>query len=186
MENNNLTDLEDLILNRAKLVHTYYLYGDKTYLVDLLINENKELDNELEEGTSSSVYYEPNETDHRANVIGLALDYPKGFESILKEYDSKWCALIASLIYAITVDGVKYERGILSHLYETYVIEMAPSGRPDEDLENFANRILELIELIKTDIGLIKDNLEDGQKFTVIDIIYTSEVDVELLYIKWR
>ena len=185
MENNSLSDLQDLIISRAKVVHMYYLYGDKNYLVDLLINENKELGRKLEEGTTSSVYYEPNDTDHRANVIGLALEYPKGFENVLKEYDSKWCALIASLIYAITVDGIKYERGMLSHLYETYIVETTSSGRPDEDLENFANRILELTELIKTDIGLIKDNLEDGQKFTVIDIIYTSEVDIELLYIKW-
>lgn len=184
MENKSLTDLQDLILSRAKVVHPYYLYGDKNYLVDLLIGEYNELGNKLEEGTTSSVYYEPNDTDHRANVIGLALEYPKGFESVLKEFDSKWCALISSLIYAITVDGIAYERGMLSHLYETYIVEMSPSGRPDEDLEDFANRLLELTELIKTDIGLIRDSLEDDKELTIIDIIYTSEVDVELLYIQ--
>lgn len=183
MENNSLSDLQDLIISRAKVVHPYYLYGDKNYLVDLLVTENNELGSKLEEGTTSSVYYEPNDTDHRANVIGLALEYPKGFESVLKEFDSKWCALISSLIYAITVDGIAYERGMLSHLYETYIVEMSPSGRPDEDLEDFANRLLELTELIKTDIGLIKDSLEDNQELTIIDVIYTSEVDVELLYI---
>lgn len=184
MENNSLSDLQDLIISRAKVVHMYYLYGDKNYLVDLLINENKELGHKLEEGTTSSVYYEPNDTDYRANVIGLALEYPKGFESVLKEFDSKWCALISSLIYAITVDGIKYERGMLSHLYETYIVEMSPSGHPDEDLEDWANRLLELTELIKTDIGLIRDSLEDDQELTIIDVIYTSEVDVELLYIQ--
>ena len=81
MDNNKLTDLEDLILSRTKVVHPYYLYGDKNYLVDLLVTENNELGSKLEEGTTSSVYYEPNDTDHRANVIGLALEYPKGFES---------------------------------------------------------------------------------------------------------
>ena len=183
-----LSSEEQIILRRCSQVSPYYKYGRDEFLIDHLSRTNSKLAEELANGLvlTSSIWYEvyEGETEERVRVIDHSLQYPHGFMYALQCNEARWCSLVSALLYTLVTECIEYREGILSNLYECYIAEITPTNKPDKDLENwFKTGILNLIEFIKQDIKELKESLTTNEKINILDVEYTSEVFIKLVYI---
>lgn len=183
-----LSSEEQIILRRCAQVFPYYKYGEDEFLVTQLSRTNSKLAEELEKGLvlTSSIWYEVFEggTEERRHVIDRTLQYPYGFMYALQQNEARWCSLVSALLYTLVTECIEYKEGMLSNLYECHIAEITPTNKPDKDLENWVKTgILKLVEIIKADIQELKESLEGNEKITILDVVYVSEVEIELVYI---
>ena len=181
-----LSSEEQLIIRRCNQTSSYYLYGETQFYARQLAKTNPKQAKESDYDFvfPELLYYERcDENEKRAKLIMNTIEYPNGFRSMLRFNNTKWCTLMGALLYILTTECLEYKEGMLSNLYEYYIAEIIPTNRPDKGLEHwFKTGALELVKLIQEDLKDLKEDICKDQKIVVLDVVYTSEIDIKVVY----
>ena len=181
-----LSSKEQLIIRRCNQTSSYYLYGENKFYAQQLAKINPKLieESDCDFISTDLLYYERcDENEKRSKLTERALEYPNGFRSMLRFNNTKWCTLIGAFLYTLATECLEYKEGMLSNLYEYYIAEITPTNRPDKGLEHwFKTGVLELVKLIQEDLKELKEDLYKDEKIVILDVAYTSEIDIKVVY----